>query len=108
MKFCCAQKPLVRWFMISTGTGIAPFISIMRDPETYEKFENLILTHTCRSVAELQYGFECVEETKNDPLIGELAQEHLLHFASTTREASANQGRITPVSYTHLTLPTIY
>jgi len=74
------------------GTGD---LVIMRDPETYEKFENLILTHTCRSVAELQYGFECVEETKNDPLIGELAQEHLLHFASTTREASANQGRIT-------------
>ncbi len=90
-----ALTPGKRLFMLSTGTGIAPFISIMRDPETYEKFENLILTHTCRSVAELQYGFECVEETKNDPLIGELAQEHLLHFASTTREASANQGRIT-------------
>ena len=84
-----------RLFMISTGTGIAPFISIMRDPESYDKFEQLILTHTCRTVDELQYGFDSVAATKNDPLIGELAQDRLHHFASTTREASAHQGRIT-------------
>jgi len=90
-----ALTPGKRLFMLSTGTGIAPFISIMRDPESYEKFGQLILTHTCRTVAELQYGFESVLATKEDPLIGELAQNQLLHFASTTREPSPNQGRIT-------------
>ena len=90
-----ALTPGKRLYMISTGTGIAPFISIMRDPESYDKFEQLILTHTCRTVDELQYGYESVAVTKNDPLIGELAQNRLLHFASTTREESAYQGRIT-------------
>ena len=90
-----ALTPGKRLFMISTGTGIAPFISIMRDPETYDKFEQLILTHTCRTQAELQYGFDSVAATKQDPLIGELAQTRLLHFASTTREESRHQGRIT-------------
>ena len=90
-----ALTPGKRLYMISTGTGIAPFISIMRDPESYDKFEQLILTHTCRTVDELQYGYESVAVTKNDPLIGELAQSRLLHFASTTREESAHQGRIT-------------
>jgi len=90
-----ALTPGKRLFMLSTGTGIAPFVSIMRDPESYNKFGQLILTHTCRTVAELQYGIESVATTKADPLIGELAQSQLLHFASTTREASAHQGRIT-------------
>ena len=90
-----ALTPGKRLYMISTGTGIAPFISIMRDPESYDKFEQLILTQTCRTVDELQYSYESVAVTKNDPLIGELAQNRLLHFASTTREASAHQGRIT-------------
>ena len=90
-----ALRPGKRLFMLSTGTGIAPFVSIMRDPETYEKFGKLILTHTCRTVAELQYGIESVRDTNEDPLIGELAHSQLLHFASTTREDSAHNGRIT-------------
>ncbi len=90
-----ALLPGKRLFMISTGTGVAPFISIMRDPESYEKFETLVLTHTCRTLAELQYGFDSVQATKEDPLIGELAQNRLHHFASTTREDSAHRGRIT-------------
>ena len=90
-----ALTPGKRLFMISTGTGVAPFISIMRDPESYDKFEQLILTHTCRTMDELQYGFHSVKATKEDPLIGELAQNRLLHFTSTTREASIHQGRIT-------------
>jgi ferredoxin/flavodoxin---NADP+ reductase len=90
-----ALLPGKRLFMLSTGTGIAPFVSIIRDPETYEKFETLILTHTCRSVGELKYGFDSIALAKDDPLVGEEAQTRLHHFASTTREASANQGRIT-------------
>ena len=90
-----ALLPGKRLFMISTGTGIAPFVSIMRDPESYDKFEQLILTHTCRTVQELQYGFDSLRATLEDPLIGELAAGRVLHFASTTREASPHQGRIT-------------
>ena len=84
-----------RLFMISTGTGIAPFASVMRDPETYEKFEQVILVHTCRDKAELQYGYDLTAVTKDDPLVGEQAQKQLLHFASTTREPSEHMGRVT-------------
>ncbi|MDE2385908.1 MAG: ferredoxin--NADP reductase [Alphaproteobacteria bacterium] len=90
-----ALLPGKRLFMISTGTGIAPFVSIMRDPETYERFETVVVSHTCRTRAELQYGFDSVAATKDDPLVGEEAQKRLLHFASTTREESTHQGRIT-------------
>jgi len=90
-----ALMPGKRLFMFSTGTGIAPFASLIRDPECYEKFDKLILTHTCRLVAELQYGFDTVEITRNDPLVGEMVGDKLLHFASTTREESDHMGRVT-------------
>ena len=90
-----ALLPGKRLFMLSTGTGIAPFVSLIRDPETYEKFESVILTHTCRTQGELQYGYDSVAAAKADPLVGEEATNQLKHFASTTREASANNGRIT-------------
>ncbi|MFN4169957.1 MAG: ferredoxin--NADP reductase [Pannonibacter phragmitetus] len=90
-----ALTPGKRVYMFSTGTGIAPFASLIRDPETYEKFDQVILTHTCREVAELRYGEELVEATKNDPLIGELASEKLVHYTSVTREDFPRQGRIT-------------
>jgi len=90
-----ALTPAKRLYMISTGTGIAPFASLIRDPETYEKFEQVILTHTCRDVAELAYGEELVAITREDPLIGEFTGGRLHHFTSTTREASSQMGRIT-------------
>jgi ferredoxin--NADP+ reductase len=90
-----ALLPGKRVFMLSTGTGVAPFVSLIRDPETYEKFGEIILTHTCRTKAELQYGFDSVALTKEDPLVGELASQNLKHFASTTREITAHNGRIT-------------
>lgn len=90
-----ALAPGKRLFMLSTGTGIAPFASLIRDPECYEKFDQLILTHTCREVAELQYGYDVVDITRNDPLVGEMVGDKLVHFASTTREGSPNMGRIT-------------
>lgn len=90
-----ALLPGKRLFMLSTGTGVAPFVSLIRDPETYEKFEQVILTHTCRTVGELQYGFDSVAATHDDPLVGEEAMSRLLHFASTTREPSQHNGRIT-------------
>jgi ferredoxin/flavodoxin---NADP+ reductase len=84
-----------RLFMLSTGTGIAPFVSLIRDPETYEKFGDVILTHTCRTQGELQYGYHSVAATREDPLVGEDASHRLKHFASTTREVSDHNGRIT-------------
>jgi ferredoxin/flavodoxin---NADP+ reductase len=90
-----ALTPAKRLFMISTGTGIAPFASLVRDPETYEKFEDVILTHTCRDHAELAYGNELFDQSANDPLIGELANGRLALYSSTTREISQRMGRIT-------------
>jgi ferredoxin--NADP+ reductase len=89
-----ALLPGKRLYMFSTGTGIAPFASLVRDPETYEKFDQLILTHTCRLKAELKYGEELVANLKEDPLIGEFAGR-LIHYTSTTREQTPHMGRIT-------------
>ena len=90
-----ALTPGSRLWMISTGTGIAPFASLARDPETYEKFEQVILTHTCRDAGELTYGLELAKALVDDPLIGELANGRFTHFATTTREESPRMGRIT-------------
>jgi ferredoxin--NADP+ reductase len=81
--------------MISTGTGIAPFASLLRDPDTYERYEHVFLTHTCRDVAELTYGQELVANLESDPLIGELTHGRVTLYNSTTREESERMGRIT-------------
>ena len=90
-----ALTPAKRLFMVSTGTGIAPFASLLRDPDTYEKFEQVILTHTCRDNAELVYGQELVSELAEDPLIGELTDRRVTLYSTTTREESRHMGRIT-------------
>lgn len=83
-----------RLFMIATGTGIAPFASLIRDPETYEHYDEVILTHTCRTHADLRYGSERVAALKDDPLVGEM-QHKLRYLPTTTQEASPFEGRIT-------------
>ncbi len=90
-----ALTPGKRLFMISTGTGIAPFASLVRDPDTYDKFEQLILTHTCRDQAELAYGVELAANLASDPLIGELVEDRFTLYSTTTREISPRMGRIT-------------
>lgn len=90
-----ALIPGKRLYMFSTGTGIAPFASLIRDPETYEKFEEVILTQTCRHVDELAYAIELVEEVKNDPLVGEFAAGKLRLHTAATREPYPCQERIT-------------
>jgi len=90
-----ALTPGRRLYMFSTGTGIAPFASLIRDPETYEKFEEVILTHTCRDVAELKYGFDLVEEIKNHEFLSEIVGDKLKHYATVTREDYPFKGRIT-------------
>lgn len=90
-----ALLPGKRLYMFSTGTGIAPFASLIRDPETYEKFDEVILTHTCREVAELSYGKQLVKACLDDPLVGEFANGRLRHYTSVTREDYPCTGRIT-------------
>lgn len=82
-------------WMISTGTGFAPFASLIRDPEAYEKFDHVIVTHTCRDNNELSYSLNTVAETKIDPLVGEFADQRLHLVTTTTREESPLMGRIT-------------
>ncbi|WP_442915121.1 ferredoxin--NADP reductase [Marinicauda sp. Alg238-R41] len=90
-----ALMPGRRLYLLSTGTGVAPFASIVRDPETYEKFETVVLTHTTREVAELEYSRELIERVRNDPLVGEAAAGRLIYYPSCTRETFERQGRIT-------------
>ena len=90
-----ALLPGKRLYLIATGTGIAPFASLLRDPGTYEQYEEVILTHTCREVAELAYGNDLIEQVKYDPLVGDMATGKLRHIATTTRETSPDMGRVT-------------
>jgi ferredoxin--NADP+ reductase len=90
-----ALLPGKRLWFLATGTGIAPFASLMRDPETYEKFDQVVMMHTCREEAELEYGRRLVEDLQNDPLIGEMVEGKLFYYPTTTRDESAHMGRIT-------------
>ena len=67
----------------------------MRDPETYEKYDQVVMMHTCRTVAELEYGRQLVEGLKDDPLIGEFVGDKLKYYPTTTREDFPRMGRIT-------------
>ncbi|EDQ03991.1 Flavodoxin/ferredoxin--NADP reductase [Sulfitobacter indolifex] len=94
-----ALLPGNRLWMFATGTGFAPFASLLREPETYEKFDEVIVTHTCRDVAELEYGRQLIEGLKSDELMQELiGTENLAkirYYPTTTREESPKMGRIT-------------
>ncbi len=90
-----ALTPGKRLYMFSTGTGFAPFASLVRDPETYERYDDVIVTHTCREAAELTYSRTLVDSVVNDPLVGEMAQGKLRLYTSCTREAWEHSGRIT-------------
>ena len=90
-----ALLPGKRMWFLATGTGLAPFASLMRDPETYEKYDQVIMMHTCREVAELEYGRQLVESLQEDPLIGEMVAGKLLYYPTTTREEFPRMGRVT-------------
>jgi len=89
-----ALLPAKRLWMIATGTGVAPFASLLRDPETWEAYDEVILAHTCRTKAEHAYGAQIVAALPEDPLIGELVGDKLKYYPTTTREASDIEGRI--------------
>ena len=82
-------------YLLSTGTGLAPFMSIIRDFETYERFDKVVLVHGCREVAELAYSELIREQLPADEYVGELVGEKLIYYPTVTREPFVNRGRIT-------------
>ncbi len=94
-----ALLPGKRLWFFATGTGFAPFASLLRDPQTFEDYDQIIMTHTCRDVAELEYGKQLIENIRSDEMMGELLGEEnlkkLVYYPTTTREESPVMGRIT-------------
>ena len=89
--------PGKRLYMLSTGTGVAPFLSIIRDPETYEKFEQVVLVHGVREVKELAYHDYITQELPQHEFLGEMVSQQLKYYPTVTREAFKHQGRVTTV-----------
>ena len=94
-----ALLPGKRCWLFATGTGFAPFASLLRDPQTYADYDQVIVTHTCRDVAELEYSRQLVESIRQDEVLNELIGAEnlakLTYYPTTTREQSAKMGRIT-------------
>ena len=88
-------KPGKRVFLLSTGTGLAPFLSLIRDPDLYETFEQVILVHGCRQVSELAYRELIQEHLPSDEFLGEAVKKQLTYYPLVTREPFENMGRIT-------------
>ena len=82
-------------YLLSTGTGMAPFLSVIRDPETYERFEKVILVHGVREVKELAYHDYLTQELPKHEFLGEMVREQFLYYPTVTREPFKNQGRLT-------------
>ena len=89
--------PGKRLFMFSTGTGLAPFMSVIRDPATYEKFEQVILVHGVRQVEELAYHDLLTEHLPEHEFLGEMIKKQLRYYPTVTREAFHTMGRITEI-----------
>ena len=87
--------PGKRLYLFGTGTGLAPFMSIVRDPETYEKFEQVVLVHGVRQKDELAYHDLLVEHLPSHEFLGELVTSKLRYYPTVTREAYRNMGRVT-------------
>ena len=83
-----------RLYRLGTGTGLAPFMSIVQDPEVYERFDKVILVHGCREVRELAYQDRLSKDLHEHEYLGELVAEQLAYFPTVTREPFVNQGRI--------------
>ena len=82
-------------YLLGTGTGLAPFLSIIRDPETYESYDRVVLVHGCRQVAELAYGEMITKVLPEDEYLGDEIRRKLVYYPTVTREPFRNRGRIT-------------
>ncbi len=87
-------RPGKRLWLLATGTGFAPFASIVRDPETYSDFDAVIAVEGCRKVAELEFATRVVTEVRSHEYLGELADGKLHYYATVTREPFHHNGRI--------------
>ncbi len=90
-------KPGKTPYMFSSGTGLAPFLSLIHDPETYERFENVVLVHGVRFVNELAYADLIETRLPQHEYLGEMVKERLIYYPTVTREAFRNEGRITSI-----------
>ena len=88
-------KPGKNLYLLSTGTGLAPFISVIQDPATYERFEKIIVTHGVRHVSELAYSDYIQNELPNNEFLGDMVKNQLIYYPTVTREPYRNQGRLT-------------
>ena len=88
-------KPGKRLFMFATGTGLAPFMSLIHEPETYERFEKIILIHGVRWTNELAYHDYIEQDLRDHEYLGEMIREQLIYYPTVTREPFRNQGRLT-------------
>ncbi len=82
-------------YLLSTGTGLAPFISVIQDPETYERFDKVILVHGVRYVSDVAYSDFITENLPHNEYFGEQLRDKLIYYPTVTREPFRNQGRIT-------------
>jgi ferredoxin--NADP+ reductase len=87
--------PGKRLLLLSTGTGLAPFASLIKDPEIYETYETVVLAHGCRQISELAYGEKLVEGLRADEFFGPMVEGKLVYYPTVTREPFRNRGRIT-------------
>lgn len=90
-----ALKPGKHLLLVGTGTGLAPFLSVLRDPDTHEKFEHIVVTHTVRKEEELAYRTFLQEEIKNDEIFGDLLRNRFTYYPTVTRSNFHKRGRIT-------------
>lgn len=93
-----AQSSLLpgkRLYLLSTGTGVAPFASVIKDPDVYDRYEKIVLVHGCRQISELEYGADIVKSAHESEFLGEYAREKLVYYPTVTREPYVNNGRIT-------------
>ena len=102
--------PGKRLYLLASGTGLAPFMSIIRDPETYEKFERVVVVHGVRRQSDLAYRDFIESELPRHELVGDQVTQQLLYYPTVTREPFRNQGRVTTLIetgklFTDLRLP---
>ncbi len=88
-------RPGRHLYLLATGTGLAPFLSVIQDPETYARFEKVILIHGVRTVSELAYADFIQRELPDHPYFGEQVRAQLIYYPTVTREPFRNNGRIT-------------
>lgn len=88
-------RPGRHLYLLGTGTGLAPFLSIVKDPDTYDRFEKVVLVHAVREVSDLAYHDELLRDLPNSEIVGESVRRKLIYYPTVTREPFRHQGRIT-------------